>query len=118
MPPFKLSMPYTTSDLFAKGWNIINNFAVTDMTLPHAKNQLENLLSTYYSDSDWHSALNGVLAAENNSIKALKAINKLSKAATAQSPTGLTPDPTPYPKQLHNLKNNLTNAVAELKSCK
>jgi hypothetical protein len=51
------------------------------MTLPEAEECLKQHLTEQYDDRDWRPALTAVMAAENDTTKALEAISKLSKLA-------------------------------------
>ena len=63
-----------------KGWDIIQEFAVSSsMTPPQAKERLKSIFRVDYVNQDWHPALNAVLEAENDELKALQAIKKLTQ---------------------------------------
>ena len=74
-----------------KGWDIIQEFAVSSsMTLPQAKERLKSIFRVDYINQDWCPALNAVLEAENDELKALQAIKKLTLANNPISTTNST----------------------------
>ncbi len=126
------SSPTPESTALTKsGWEIIREFAVSStMTLPQAEEKLKATLAGSYNDSDWRPALNCVLEAENDELKALEAIEKLTQSppqtlvipvataepsATTQSAALPTLVPSP---QLAELEKALTESVTELKNRK
>ena len=89
------------------------------MTLPQAKEKLKSIFEEDYIDQDWCPALNTVLEAENDELKAIEAIEKLTKAnnpiliVNSTNPTTLSP--LPPPPQLQDVEQGLVAAVDELK---
>ena len=64
-----------------KGWNVIQEFATSSsMTFPQAEERLNSIFGVDYIDHDWRPALNAVLQAENDELKAIEAIEQLTKA--------------------------------------
>lgn len=47
-------------------WQIIHEFASSDMSLPGAKTHLQQLLTGHYVDTDWRSTLKAVMDAETS----------------------------------------------------
>jgi hypothetical protein len=89
------------------------------MTLPQAEERLKSTLGVDYVDQDWCPALNAVLEAENDELKALQAIEKLTLAnnpiSTTNSTKLATLSPLPAPPQLQDVKKGLIAVVDELK---
>lgn len=59
-------------------WNILRTFAASDMTLPVAEETLKKHLGNRYNESDWQSALNAVMNAEGDVLKAQEALTTLA----------------------------------------
>lgn len=66
-------------------WDIIQDFATSDMSLPEAESQLQAHLGDRFVDSDWQPALRAVMEAEGDADKASAAVDSLRKAAVARS---------------------------------
>ena len=103
-----------------KGWDVIREFAaLSSMTLPQAEERLKSIFKVDYVDQDWRPALNTVLEAENDELKATEAIEKLTKAnnpiPTTNSTNPATPSPLLPPPQLQDVEQSLVAAVDELK---
>ena len=60
------------------------------MMLPQAEERLKSIFGVDYVDQDWHPALNAVLEAKNDKLKALQAIKKLTLANNPISTTNST----------------------------
>ena len=89
------------------------------MTLPQAEEKLKSIFKEDYINQDWCPALNTVLEAENNELKVMETIEKLTKANSPISATNSTNPTTlsslPPPPQLQDVKQGLIAAVDELK---
>lgn len=96
-------------------WNVIREFAVTEMTLPEAEKRLQDILTTHYVDTDWRPALDAVMQAEGDSDAAVAAVETL--ATSASNRTGLKIRiPARPPPQLVTLENEVSSYLTELKS--
>ncbi|PPQ94313.1 hypothetical protein CVT25_005048 [Psilocybe cyanescens] len=108
----------------AKGWQVIHKFAMSSsMTLPQAEEKLKTLFSTEYMDDAWRPALNAVLEAKNDELKALEAIERLTnKGPNATTPTASSTNPVilppPPPPQLQEFEQGLLATVDQLKARK
>ena len=71
----------TTPHADPAGWEIIREFATTDLSLPNAEIRLQAHLGNRYIDSDWRPALKAVMDAEGSSEVALGAIQDLEHEA-------------------------------------
>jgi hypothetical protein len=103
-------------------WDIIRDFASTDMTLPEAEKALNDLFGDKYTDDKWRPALAAVMAAENDVSVALDAIDKLhtsesEQVATTGRPAESATQPSPLAKtdQGARLEAELMESVIELK---
>ena len=84
-------VPEHTPTKAGKGWDIIWEFTVSSsMTLPQAEERLKSIFGVDYVNQDWHPALNAVLEAKNDELKALQAIKKLTLANNPISTTNST----------------------------
>ncbi|CAK5279727.1 unnamed protein product [Mycena citricolor] len=63
-------------------WDVILEFATTEMSLPQAEHGLERVLGTDYYPKDWNAPLDAVMACEGDSIKAELAVRDLMAAQT------------------------------------
>ncbi|PPQ81878.1 hypothetical protein CVT25_013484 [Psilocybe cyanescens] len=81
-------------------WEILHQFASTDMALPVAKEKLITYLGNHYNDKDWCPALNAVMDAEGDICELPKLIIKL---------------PT-CPPQAVAIEENLLKSIETLKS--
>jgi hypothetical protein len=98
-------------------WDILHQFASTDITLPQAELALNNHLGDWYKDVDWHLALDAVMVAEGDVRKAQKAIQRLSTACGRPKITiKLPPMAGARPPQLVATENNLVDSVKVLQS--
>ncbi|KIJ26725.1 hypothetical protein M422DRAFT_272186 [Sphaerobolus stellatus SS14] len=59
-------------------WEIMMRFATTDMRLPEAEAELQGYLHGRYKETDWADAFQAVMAAENDSIEAVKGLEELT----------------------------------------
>lgn len=103
-----------------KGWDVIREFAASSsMTLPQVEERLKSIFGADYIDQDWRPALKAVLEAENDEVKALEAIEKLTMAnnpiPTTNSTKPATLSPLPVPLQLQDVEQDLVAAIDELK---
>ena len=77
-----------------KAWDIMCEFAVGDMTMPKAEEQLRAYLSGHYVFAEWKSAFDVVLGAETNELKALDGLISLQMRQShnlSQLLTSITP---------------------------
>ena len=77
-------------------WDILREFAVSDMKLPEAEKRLEEHLGDRYKDEDWRPALNAMMLAEGDVAAAQASIHKLSAIAGLPK---LTIKLLPHPSQ-------------------
>ncbi|KAG1735877.1 uncharacterized protein EDB91DRAFT_1083511 [Suillus paluster] len=68
-------------------WQIIHEFASSNMSLLEAETHLQQFLTSCYVDTDWRPALKAVMDVEGDNDAALKAVDTLTAAASHQ--TGL-----------------------------
>ncbi|EGO04704.1 hypothetical protein SERLA73DRAFT_149109 [Serpula lacrymans var. lacrymans S7.3] len=119
-PSIPTTIPYNNVQAHANpiAWGVMREFAVSDsMTLPIAKVCIKQALSGRYTDRDWRPALNNVMDAEGDTEAVIAAVQSLANAAASQ--TGLKIQIPALPKlllQLSNIKDQLENAIGELKS--
>ncbi|KAF8237195.1 hypothetical protein L208DRAFT_1248831, partial [Tricholoma matsutake] len=59
-------------------WDILWTFAASDMALPVAEETLKKHLGNQYNESDWQPALNAVMNAEGDVLKAQEALTTLA----------------------------------------
>ncbi|CAK5277087.1 unnamed protein product [Mycena citricolor] len=69
-------------------WDVILEFAMTEMSLPQAEQGLERVLGTDYYPKDWNAPLDAVMACKGNSIKAELAVRDLMAAQTEAAAKG------------------------------
>ena len=98
-------------------WNIIREFATTEMTIPQVEKQLTDLLGNQYNDKDWRPAIDAVNNAEGDVTATLEAVKELASTShlprlTIRIPARPNQVPTP---QLQSVEADLMNAVQELK---
>lgn len=100
----------------AAAWDILEEFATTDMTLPQAEDALKNHFGDQYGDKEWRPALNTVMAAEKDAAAALESIKELwqhpSDPAASASVLPLHAPTT----QCADLEKDLMSSIKELKS--
>ena len=85
------------------------------MTLPQAEERLKSIFEVDYIDQEWHPALNTVLEAENDELKAMEAIEKITTANNPIPATNPATPSIPPPPQLQDVEQSLVTAVDELK---
>jgi hypothetical protein len=97
-------------------WDIIQQFAATDMTLPQAESTLQVHFGNKYDNKAWRPALDAVLAAENDVSIALEAVKELRNAsgqdATTGSPTGVPAQAKTT--QCQELEQDVLKSIKEL----
>jgi hypothetical protein len=93
-------------------WDILREFAVSDMKLPEAEKRLEEHLGNRYKDEDWRPALNAVMLAEGKVAAAQASIHKLSTIAGLPKLTIKLP---PRPLQSTAVEEELMKSLKELK---
>jgi len=113
-----------------KAWEIIYEFVTSEMRLPQAKDKLGAYLGCNYKEEEWRGTFKAVMDAENDSFKALNALDKLtmpifnmpisqlSKVSTTAPRTPTTAQLQDCPAQLVSAENDLMECVKELKAQK
>ena len=96
----------------AAAWNVLEELATTDMTLPQAEDRLQSVLGDGYVDEEWRPALCAVMAAENDVEAALNSISNLRLTADLDRTIPISDEP---PAQSHNVEEDLLKCVARLK---
>lgn len=104
----------------AAAWDILEEFAMSDMTLPQAEDALKGHLGDQYIDENWRPALNAVMAAEKDATAALESIKALRQCpsnptAPASLPATVLPLHAPT-TQCADLEADLMSSIRELKS--
>jgi hypothetical protein len=61
-------------------WEILRQFAGSDMTLPQAEAELSSYLRNHYQHKDWSLAMDAVMKAEGDTVKAQITIQEISAA--------------------------------------
>jgi len=105
-----------------KAWDIIRGFAEgNDISLPDTLSSLESHLGDRYVYADWKPAIDAVFTAEDDTLKALDALEVLrAKANPQSSPNNNTAThnktlaTTPIIPQLTAFETDLMESVAEL----
>jgi len=70
--------PPTSPLAYPKAWEIVREFAVSDMSLPQVEEQLKDYLGCQYIGVEWSGAFKTVMDAENDTLKALESIKTLT----------------------------------------
>jgi hypothetical protein len=103
-------------------WDIIEQFATTEMALPDVENALQKHLGAGYIDSEWWPAFKVVMDAEGDAALALAAVKtlQLKLASSSGSSTRMTTAEHPNPPhadtaQCRLLEEDLLNSITELK---
>jgi hypothetical protein len=96
----------------ADAWNILEEFATTDMTLSQTEDRLRSVLGDGYVDEEWRPALCAVTAAENDVQAALDSINNLRLAANPG--IVVSDEPTARTAQCREVEDDLLKCVAQL----
>ncbi|PPQ93410.1 hypothetical protein CVT25_004727 [Psilocybe cyanescens] len=94
-------------------WEILRQFASTDMALPVAKEKLMTYLGNHYNDKDWRPALKAVMDAEGDVVKAQELLRKFSEIC--ERPKLIIKLPA-RPPQAVAIEENLLKSVETLKS--
>ncbi|PPQ89168.1 hypothetical protein CVT25_006541 [Psilocybe cyanescens] len=94
-------------------WEILHQFASTDMTLPVAEEKLMTYLGNCYNNKDWCPALKSVMYAEGDVVKAHESLWKFSKIC--EHPKLIIKLPA-HPPQAVAIEENLLKLVETLKS--
>ncbi|KAI9445608.1 DDE superfamily endonuclease-domain-containing protein [Lactarius psammicola] len=92
-------------------WEILRQFASSDMTLPKAEAKLSSHLGDRYNDANWRPALKAVMDSEGDVLKAQKAIQALS--AACEHPRLTIKIPAMHPPQLVVTEKELILPTAE-----
>lgn len=80
-------------------WDIIRDFATSDMSLPQAEAALQAHLGMRFVDTDWRPGLKAVMDAEGSVDAALEAIEALCKEASSHSRLKIRLPARPKPDQ-------------------
>jgi DDE superfamily endonuclease len=99
----------------AAAWDIIEQFATTDMALPDAENALRKHLGGEYADDNWQPALKAVMDAEGDAALALAAVTKLRLASSSMASEWQLKPPSADTTQCQLLEEDLLKSVAELR---
>jgi hypothetical protein len=62
-----------------RAWKVIHTFAMSEMRLPEAENQLKEVLGSNYAPDKWFDILKIVMDAENDVTKALDGLDQVTK---------------------------------------
>jgi hypothetical protein len=92
-----------------KAWDIINQFASTDMTLPQAEQLLHTHFGAQYDNSTWWPILDAIIAAENDVNIALEAVKRLKETLTENIPALL--DTPSIPSECQELEDNILTSI-------
>ena len=96
-------------------WEIIWNFALTDMMLPKAEDALKDCLGEKYDDECWRPVLDTIMAAKGDVNTAIKLIGEF-QLASDQANAGNTPHaPCANTAQSNQLGADLMLSLAQLK---
>ena len=93
-------------------WEILRRFAGSDMTLPQAEAELSSYLGNRYKHEHWSSAMDAVMNAEGDTVKAQIAIQEIS--AACERPKLTICIPAARPLQLVTTEKDLMASVEEL----
>jgi hypothetical protein len=96
------------------GWDILRQFATTEMTLPQAEAALIQHLGNRFKDADWRPVLKAVMDAEGDVQKALNAIQTMSAACGRLKITIKLPAWSARPPQLITTEESLVSSVKVL----
>ena len=94
-------------------WKIIREYATTDLSRPAAEIRLQAHLGDTFNPADWEPALRAITE-EEDSDKALKAVDELEEAAKLRS--GLKIRIAARPPQLIEAEADIMDTVKDLKS--
>ncbi|KAJ7826087.1 hypothetical protein B0H14DRAFT_3467871 [Mycena olivaceomarginata] len=99
-----------------RAWDVILDFATTDMTYPQAKSGLQSVLSSGYVPAEWETALEAVMNAEENTVVAEQAVRALMPADF--SPVSGSPGvPAPFANDLFlkEAERELSEVLVQMK---
>lgn len=96
-------------------WDILRDFATSEMTLPQAEEKIQKHLDKRYKDEDWRPAFKAVMDAEGDVAAAQAALQKLSASCllpklVIRLPGRLEPRPSD-----DNVEKELMDSVEELR---
>ena len=97
-------------------WDILRQFASSDMTLPQAEEKLLVHLGDRYKDADWHPVLKAIMDAEGDITKSQEAVQAF--AVTCERQKLVIKLPARQPRQVVALEKDLMKSVEELKTRK
>ncbi|KAJ7765133.1 hypothetical protein B0H14DRAFT_2633412 [Mycena olivaceomarginata] len=85
MPPAVESVSSSLSNTaplnnIQRAWDVILDFATTDMTCPQAKSGLKSMLGSGYVPMEWETVLEAVMNVEENTVIAEQAVRALMPA--------------------------------------
>jgi hypothetical protein len=113
IPPLPWNNPSPTT---AAAWDILEEFATTDMTLPQAEDALKDHFGDQYVDEKWRPVLHVVMAAEQDTVAALESIKKLCQTSDLAGSMSVLPLHAST-TQCAGLEAKLMSSIEELKSC-
>ncbi|KIJ27335.1 hypothetical protein M422DRAFT_55104 [Sphaerobolus stellatus SS14] len=105
------------------GWRVLQEFAVTEMSLPQAESKLEEVLGDRFRYADWESGLQAVLNAENDVEQAINNLDKLTVQLHGQTLSDFLNAPNPAqqlsqsataPPEIAELEKSLEKTVKTL----
>ena len=94
-------------------WEILRQFASTEITLREAEEKLMMHFGNRYSDADWHPALKAVMDAEGDVLKAHNSLREFSEIC--ERPKLVIKLPA-HPPQIVTAEENLLKSVEVLKA--
>ncbi|KAJ7900706.1 hypothetical protein B0H14DRAFT_2556159 [Mycena olivaceomarginata] len=106
----------TETDTISKlraGWDIVLEFAVSDMSLPQAEKRLAALLGPGYVPNEWSAGLNAVMHSEENPVRAEQAVRALMPDFSAISST--LPSPIASDRHLKEVESALTEVLQRMR---
>ncbi|KIK80224.1 hypothetical protein PAXRUDRAFT_159207 [Paxillus rubicundulus Ve08.2h10] len=62
-----------------RAWEVVCTFAMLEMRLPEAEDQLKEVLSSNYAPDKWFDILKIIMDAENNVTKAVNGLDQVTK---------------------------------------
>ena len=96
-------------------WEILRNFATSEMTLPNAEEHLKKQLGDRYNERDWRPALDAVMNAEGDVMQAQEALHKLAAECRLPRLTiRLPPQSRPAIPQIIEAEQELMDSVKKL----
>jgi hypothetical protein len=113
IPPLPRNNPSPTT---AAAWDILEEFATTDMTLPQVEDVLKDHFGDQYVDEKWRPVLHAVMVAEQDTVAALESIKELCQTSDLAGSMSILPLHAST-TQCTGLEAKLMSSIEELKSC-